>query len=125
MKKIIIIVMASAILLSFHTFAFSRSPEYEWTTQDTILQSTVTAVLTIDWLQSRSSLEYKENNPLFGEDHPSKRKFDIFFASYIFIHLGISYILPQNYRTIWQSLWIGAEIACIHNNYSCGVKIKF
>ena len=128
MIKPLKIVIAFAILLSFHTLAFSRSPEYEWTTQDTVLQSAFTTLACIDLWQTYTFLyidkDGKESNPFMGE-HPSKQRFFVIGGGWIVLHSAISYIIPKQFRTIWQSIWISEEIYCIHNNYTLGVQLKF
>jgi hypothetical protein len=125
MKKLLFILL----LLSAPLYA---ETSYEWTTQDTILQSIVIGTILMDCWQTYTFLytgDYRERgfyetNPILGK-YPSKKRYFIYWPSCVLIHTSISYLLPKPYRTIWQSVWIGIEIKYIHLNYSCGVRTKF
>ena len=99
----------------------------EWTTRDTILQVTCSALKTIDWLQTREiavNPKYYELNPILGK-HPSRRKVDIYFASTLVGHAAISYLLPHPYRTWWQCCWIGISATTVTRNYRLGIRFNF
>jgi len=141
MKRLVILLV---LLLSSNSFAYDK-----WTTTDTVLQSVYVALHTTDWVQSRwiakhgyietpfartnpdgsavfgrSYVEHKEGNVLLGE-HPHKDKVDIYFASTLILHTLVSYLLPSNYRHIWQGVTIGMEGTAIGHNVRAGVKMKF
>ena len=99
----------------------------EWTTQDTILQVTCSALKTVDWLQTREiavNPRYYETNPILGK-YPSRSKVDIYFASTILAHGLVSYLLPHPYRTWWQCCWIGISATNVCHNYRIGIRIGF
>lgn len=105
---------------------FAWTPD-SWTTQDTILQSAFAVVMIGDWAQTRFitySPNYHDTNIFLGEN-ASYKKINIYFASCFILHTGIAYILPQNYRTIWQTIWITIEGNQIYQNYSIGCKMRF
>ena len=121
MKKIILLTI---LLIPFKSFAIDK-----WETEDTILQSTFILLTTIDWLQSRSSLEYRETlfiyKPIYNTEYPSKKQFDTLIPIGILLHTGVSIILPKQIRPIWQFTFIILEGNAIINNYNIGIRIKF
>lgn len=115
----------------------------DWTKMDTALQTAFVAATVADWAQTRqissqpefsrpadrtirsyTQTRYREMNPILGE-HPSTRAVNTYFVTYIITHTTISYLLPKPYRTIWQSVFVGVEIAYVRSNYNIGLKIKF
>ena len=99
-----------------------------WDSKDTYMQGAVIGALLIDMAQTITIADnpdkYYERNPLLGE-HPSKEKVVGYFMGGIVTHTAIAMALPQDYRRIWQCVWIGIEGAVIYNNYNIGVKIAW
>lgn len=98
-----------------------------WTKQDTQLQLAYTALHVIDWGQTRyiaTHEEYYEVNAFLGKD-PSIQSVDIYFASTLVGHTLVSYLLPPDWRKIWQIVWIGAKFKTVADNYSLGISIHF
>lgn len=100
----------------------------EWTNIDTALQLTYTAVHCMDWAQTRNIARnpetWHEKNPILGS-HPSIDKVDAYFAATLAAHTAISYLLPDPYRNIWQSVWITVEAGQVAQNYGIGIKARF
>jgi uncharacterized protein YceK len=95
---------------------------------------------------------YRELNPVLGA-HPTKSSIDTYFPVILLAHVGIAYLLPTgeqdagkcetnyldlygwrevqkkksklNWRTIWQSVWIGVEAGYVHRNYQMGIRVGF
>ena len=123
MKRIIMI--AVLLMVTSGAMAWEHDP---WTTQDTILQSTMIGLTIVDLMQTYTFLykdtKYEEANP-FMSPHPSKARFYTIGGGWIILSTEISYLLPSRFRTIWQTIWITDEINSIHHNYVAGIKIKF
>lgn len=100
----------------------------EWTKQDIILESTWQVLQFVDWKQTRVIANhpelYEEKNPIFGS-HPSTGKVDAMFAAGALLHVGITHVLPKEYRVYWQAVTIGMSAACVINNYSIGIRVGF
>jgi hypothetical protein len=117
------------ILLVLLIFALSAPAHAdEWSKTDIGLQAAVTALMVVDWGQTLNAAsqpdKYCEMNPILGK-HPSRGSINTYFATAIIGHAAISHILPQDYRRIWQSIFIGVELAATSINYQAGVKIRF
>jgi hypothetical protein len=99
-----------------------------WDSKDTYYQGAVVSALLIDMGQTLHIADnpnkYYEMNPLLGK-HPSKEQVVGYFMGGIVAHTLIAMALPQDYRRVWQCVWIGIEGAVIYNNYNIGVKIAW
>jgi hypothetical protein len=110
-----------------------------WTSGDTHRQAAVTALLVVDWAQTRWVVNYnksrdcgydepcithRETNGFLGA-HPSMTKVNRYFTASIIGHAAISYVLPKDWREAWQYIWIGIEVDVIKQNHSVGVKMQF
>jgi len=105
----------------------SLSIAADWTTQDTILQSSFVCIALIDWGQTLEIVDnenYYETNTILGE-HPGRSYVNIYFASFIVLHSVGSYIIPSEYRKYWQSFWIGFGLNNIRHNNAIGIKLNF
>jgi hypothetical protein len=100
----------------------------DWTREDTYRQVAVSALLVVDWAQTRwivkHPYQFYEINHFLGE-HPSVGKINNYFAASILGHAAISYILPSDWRKGWQYVWIGVELEYVRRNYHIGVKVDF
>lgn len=116
----------------------------DWSTGDTWRQAAGTALLMADWAQTRAfagdraftrqcrrngnhrHCEYREQhhemNPFLGA-HPGPAEINIYFASVIGLHLLTSCSLVPDFRSQWQSIVIGVQIANVWNNHQIGVRI--
>jgi hypothetical protein len=115
----------------------AASAHDDWTTGDTVRQGVVTALLVVDWGQTRWIVKNPtdpvrdgtynwraEANPILGS-YPSIGKVNTYFTAAIIGHAAVSYFLPRGWRDGWQYVWIGAEINQIAHNRSMGIKIAF
>jgi len=112
-------------LISSNGFAFDW--KRNWSVQDSILQGSFILIASVDWLQTRyiaTHPHFKESNPILGKE-TSLTKINSYFSICIIGQTLISYILPNPYRVIWQSFWIGFETNTIAYNYNAGIKLKF
>jgi hypothetical protein len=127
MKKIMMILIILFVASGCFALPWEHDP---WTTQDTVLQLTFSALAMIDFWQTYTFLYtgtykeqgYYETNPILG-NYPSKIRFFSYAGICIIGHLLISYILPQFFRTIWQIAWSCIEIKYIHHNYQINIRI--
>lgn len=107
---------------------FSASASAEWTSADTTRQAIFTGVLALDWAQTRYIAkhpdEFNEINTILGY-RPTPGRVDGYFASSALIHVGISYLLPDRYRRVWQNVSIGFEAGVVARNYKLGVGFNF
>lgn len=107
---------------------FSASANADWTNADTKHQAIFTGVLALDWAQTRYIAkhpdEFQEINTILG-DHPTLGRVDGYFASLALIHFGISYLLPDRWRPVWQYVSIGFEAGIVTRNYKLGVGFDF
>ncbi len=117
------------LLASAPAFADGLKLPADWSQGDTYRQTAVTALLVMDWAQTRWSVinrpaEYAEANPVLGQ-HPSSGKLNNFTVLYIVGHAAISYALPAKYRAYWQYAWIGIETGQVLKSYHAGIKMDF
>ena len=98
----------------------------EWTNTDTAFQVGYSILHIIDWGQTREIINngYSESNLILGE-YPSKGKINTYFAVTLIGHAAISYVLPHDYRILWQVIWIGMEARTVAWNYNAGIKLGF
>jgi hypothetical protein len=100
----------------------------DWTREDTYRQVAVTALLIVDWGQTRWIAKHPsqlyETNHFLGE-HPSIARINNYFAASILWHAAISTLLPPDWRKGWQYVWIGIELEYVRRNYHIGVKVDF
>lgn len=121
MKKTPLIL--ALILTSSLVFAFD-----EWTKEDTYREVAWQTLNLIDWKQTliiaNNPDHYKEINPIIGE-HPSRGKVNTYMAVGAVSHLAMSYVLPKEYRVIFQYFTIGTSAYCVGNNISIGLQLGF
>ncbi len=115
-----------------------------WTAGDTALQALFLTTLAID----RAQTIYTATHPIDGNrvrfeegwarhfigDHPSSGQVNRYSATCALLHTAVAIALPKEMkiggetiypRTLWQSIWIGAEISTIDRNISAGVSFRF
>ena len=115
MKKIILLCLIMSSL-------FAHMSEGDWQ-KEAIYQ----ALLVADWGQTRyiaSSEDYYETNPLLGKT-PSIAKVNKYFVSASLLHLGITYLLPDEYKGYWLKSTILIQAAYVTNNAYIGIGFKF
>jgi len=107
-----------------------RGPRDPWTTTDTVLQVTYSALHIMDWSQTlhiaRNSEKYYETNPILGE-HPSTGRVNTYFAVTLLANTVIPMHLNKPYRNIWQGIWIINQYTYVQHNrrISIGITLGF
>jgi hypothetical protein len=102
----------------------------DWATEDTARQAASTALLVVDWKQTRYMAQHPEryrevdSRWVLG-DHPSTARVDGYFAaSAVMLGLG-AWVLPPAWRRPMQYLFIGCEYQVISHNRSIGIRVPF
>jgi hypothetical protein len=118
------IILHAILCFLLADLAFSEN----WTREDTYYELTWTALLLVDYGQTRNIVqnpnEYSERNHILSK-HPAQAKVDLYMGSCAILHPIISYYLPPRYRKIWQQITVGVEVFAVVNNYSIGLGMKF
>lgn len=119
-----LIIIAVIIILPVSSY----SEDNHITKADIIREITWLGIHAIDYGQTleiaRHPDKYKELNPILGK-HPSVNNVNIYMITTALLHPIISYILPKEYRVIWQYVTISTSTICVINNYSIGIKINY
>ncbi len=107
---------------------------HRWTTDDTVLQLTMTALIVVDWGQTRSFLDkvlpdgrrYHELNPVLGPS-PSVGRLNACVGFATIAHAAVSLALPRPYRTWWQAAGITLQATNVGRNAIIhgGFHLKF
>jgi len=120
MRKLLI----SFLICLIPTLLFA---ENTWTKKDTAYQATFLILQTVDWLQTKEiarNPRYYEQNPILGK-YPSQNAVDFYFLSTAIAHSAVAYLLPKEYRRVWQCVFIGISAHCVARNYHIGIRINF
>jgi hypothetical protein len=99
--------------------AISSSSSNTWTNTNTALEVVYLVGKAMDVGTTMYALNHgaTETNPILGK-HPSRLEDYSFSAAVFLLHLGVSYLLPCNYREIWQVVSIAYDPAdAITNNW--------
>lgn len=100
----------------------------DWTRGDTIREVSWEVLHVIDWGQTleiaRYPYRYSEYNPILGK-HPSVGKVNLYMGAWVILHPVISYLLPKDYRKVWQYISIGVSAGCVGKNFSAGIGVRF
>ena len=113
-----------ALILLFGCNAYAQG---NWTAKDYALQSTSSALIVADWLQTReiaTDNNYTEINYILG-DNPKLSEVNQYFAGCLIGQFLISYALSHKYRNYWQGIIITMQAGVVAHNYNMGIKIKF
>lgn len=131
MKRILLLYALLLACSLARAEGLNLSPETwgkDWTREDTYRQAALTALLVVDWGQTRyiakHPLQHKEMNQFLGE-HPSVNRVNNYFTATIISHAVISAVLPSDWRKGWQYVWIGIEFGTVQRNRSIGIKVDF
>ena len=121
MKTILIILL---LLMPFQAQAFD-----EWTKKDTAYQITYSIFHVLDWRQTQNIAKSEEHciyesNPIIGQC-ASSSDVNAYFIATLALHTSIAYMLPSQYRRLWQITWIGLEAGTVALNYSAGIRLDF
>lgn len=117
-----LIILTALLLFSAPAYAADK-----WTEADTQRQVIYSALHIIDWGQTRyiaTHDEFEERNIALGK-HPSTQEVDNYFAATLVGHTLVSYLLPSDWRKVWQYVFIGARFKTVADNYSIGIKVHF
>lgn len=93
------------------------------------LEAAFVAATYVDWQQTRYALSHadggRELNPLLGS-HPSERRLALSVVSVVGGHAIVSYLLPREYRWIWQYVTFAVEGGVVmRNSYRVGYRVGF
>lgn len=126
MKTIAIMVFlcaASAFISCSQVHAFDP-----WDRQDYALHGVMTALHTIDMLQTlkiaRNPDEYHERNPILGE-HPSEAAVVGYFVGTWIAQTALVHVLPASCRPYAQAVMIAVPLGAVVNNFSVGLGFGF
>ena len=111
----------------------------DWTAGDTARQIAVTALMIVDWGQTRyivknpcgpyehcvNPLEERGPARYFIGNHPSLGQVNVYFAASVVLNAGIAYALPRGWRDAWQYLSAGRELYFTIDNHSAGIEMSF
>ena len=81
----------------------------------------------IDYGQTRdikNHPELEERNPLLGK-HPSDSRIRNYVLAAGIAHVGITYLLPREYRPYWQWGTLVVELGVVRHNHSLGLRVDF
>jgi hypothetical protein len=70
------------------------------------------------------SSDYYETNPLLGSN-PSDARIRNYFLAAGLAHIGITYLLPKEYRPYWQWGTLILELGYVAHNHQIGLKVDF
>ena len=104
------------------------TPCYAWNKNDTYREVAWQTIHIIDWGQTldiaRNPDSYHEFNLILGR-HPSVGRVNTYMVLSSVGHVTISVLLPDKVRKYWQWITIGTLGACVVNNFSIGLKVRF
>lgn len=119
MLRVILVVMA---------LAASTAHADEWRTEDTQRETAYMVLHAMDWAQTRNIARnpdrYFEYNSIIGR-HPSVGRVDAYMATSALLHIGVTRVLPAEYRAAWQYITIGVKAGLVQHNFSVGLSAKF
>ncbi len=100
----------------------------KWSKQDIVLETTWQVIHVLDWgttLDSQSQPDkYSELNPILGRN-PSRGAVNAYMGAGALLHIGVTHMLPPSCRPYWQGITIGVSSACVINNFSLGLRVRF
>ena len=99
-----------------------------WTTEQKVLAGVSTALILIDWGQTRyiakSPHRFHETNPLIGR-HPSLGDVNRHFALSMAANLAVASLLPSKFRTPWLLGVSGMQAHFVIHNKKMGIRMAF
>lgn len=101
-----------------------------WTPADTAWQTSLTALKVVDWGQTLDIAaqcgagQFHEMNPILSRC-PSRNAVHAYFAVSTAGHAVVAYLLPQPYRRVWQTVWVGIQGTNAWWNYRAGIQVAF
>ena len=76
------------------------------------------------WCDGRVDCTIHETNPLLGVD-PSNSRIAGYFIGSLVGHAAVTYLLPREYRGLWQNGTLALELGVLAHNYHLGLKANF
>ena len=137
--KLIVVVILCVLAVSFNCHAEEVKLYKSWTTTEIVQEVVWQGLHVVDWGQTRDIAkrpdEYYEKNTWLGE-HPSVDEVNQYMIISAVLHLGISWVLPNNIefkvfdysinpRTIWQCITIVGTASTVSHNHSIGLRMNF
>jgi hypothetical protein len=123
MKKIIFI----CILGLFTCNCAGYHPGVKWSARNTVLESVGAGVQIVDWMQTNhiiDSSRWYELNPILGK-YPTRGELAAYMVTTLSLHFLVSLFLPEDYRTVWQSVTLGGRFGAVYYNHLNGVRPRF
>jgi len=113
------------LLLAFAMPCRAAEPTSPWTTTDKVIEGVFVTTMVIDWRQTSTWHDpgCYEHNFILGQ-HPSQAKINAYFILATLGHVYVADKLHGWQRTLWQGLWIGAELKNGATNYSIGMHCR-
>jgi hypothetical protein len=112
----------AALLVALPLWALLACPaaaadHRRWTTTNTALELSLASGLLVDTMQTIHFLRQgeEEMNPILGR-RPSVRALLVYDVVALGLHAAVAYALPEPYRTMWQCVWVGAELGQVGSN---------
>ena len=118
------------LICSLALFLCTVATAGDWSKNNTILESSWQGINLIDWGQTLDIADkcrtsgIHERNPLLPRC-PTFKQVNRHFLLGAALHLGVSYGLPQKYRSGFQWVTIGYGVNIIDSNFHLGLKVKF
>lgn len=109
--------------------ALAVAQSSEWKPIDKALLVGSTAMLVVDWGQTRYIAKhpdtYHELNPILGK-HPSLSRVNAYFsAAIVGNYLIAEYLIPPEARSLYLGVVTGVELAVVGRNKHLGIKLSF
>lgn len=98
-----------------------------WSNKDVTLETGCLLSLAADWRQTSEIHKFSnihETNSIMGT-HPEQSTINQYFLACGLLHGLIADQLHGNWRTAWQCVIFGVEIAQVEKNYKIGLRIPF
>lgn len=81
----------------------------QWTRTDTALEATFAAEMAVDTYQTGAIVDAcREVNPVIGSCN-DRVPYQVYQPVMLLAHAVVSYMLPPNWRRIWQGITVGVE----------------
>jgi hypothetical protein len=88
-----------------------------WTTTNTVLELSLVTATLVDTTQTVHFLRQgeEEMNPIVGP-RPAAGKLLAYNGVALGLHAAVAYVLREPYRSLWQCVWLGAELGQVGSN---------
>ena len=120
--------MKKALLFIIIVFLTScASTGDKWSKKDIALEATWQTFHALDWgttLDIENHPNKKELNPILG-NHPSRNEIHTYMAIGGLAHIGVTHLLPKEYRPWWQVITIFITGGAVINNFGAGLSLAF